>query len=83
MATTLIGVVADPSSLIANVSIVFSIASPLLVFAAAWGGIKVGMNGLRDDVKEIKHDVKVLGETDARHGERIARLEVWPRSRRD
>ena len=43
---------------------------------AAWVGVKVAVNGLRADVREIKKDVKDLNGLAAKHGERIATLEA-------
>ena len=46
---------------------------------AAWVAVKSSVNGLRDDVREIKADVKCIHTSVTRieveHGERIAKLE--------
>lgn len=50
--------------------------TPLLTFAAAFGGIKMSLNGARKDITEIKGDVKEIRTSQAQHGERIAALEA-------
>jgi hypothetical protein len=42
---------------------------------AAWIGVKVAVNGMREDVREIKGDVKDLRVTVNQHGERLAVLD--------
>lgn len=43
---------------------------------AAWAGVKYSVNGMREDVAEIKADVKKLFGKQATDSERIAVLET-------
>lgn len=44
----------------------------VVAFASTFGGLKVALNGMREDVREIKGDVKEVKRTQAEHGERLA-----------
>jgi hypothetical protein len=48
----------------------------VLPAAAAWGGVKVGLNGARQSIVQIERIVNRLDEKVDAHGERISRLEV-------
>ena len=48
----------------------------VLPAAAAWGGVKVGLNGARQSIAQIERIVNRLDEKVDTHGERISRLEV-------
>jgi hypothetical protein len=52
----------------------------VLPAAAAWGGVKVGLNGARQSIVQIERIVNRLDEKvgilEVGHGERIAALEV-------
>ena len=54
----------------------------LFIAASQFVAVKVGMNGIREDVSEIKTDVKALGTSDVQqttdiavHDQRIVSLE--------
>ena len=47
----------------------------VVAFAASWGGVKRSVNGMREDVSEIKSDVKELGKEQTRVRERLAFME--------
>ena len=48
----------------------------VLPAAAAWGGVKVGLNGARQSIAQIERIDNRLDEKVDTHGERISRLEV-------
>jgi hypothetical protein len=48
----------------------------LLPGAAAWGGVKVGLNGARRSIIKMESVVNRLDEKVDSHSERIAALEV-------
>ena len=48
----------------------------VLPAAAAWGGVKVGLNGARQSIVQIERIVNRLDEKVDSHGERITALEV-------
>jgi hypothetical protein len=51
------------------------LAAPLAA-GAAYGGVKVGMNGMRRSIAQIEKIVTRLDNKVGSHGERIAALEV-------
>ena len=48
----------------------------VLPAAAAWGGVKVGLNGAKQSIIQIERIVNRLDEKVDQHGERITALEV-------
>ena len=48
----------------------------LLPAAAAWGGVRVGLNGARSSIAQIAQVVNRLDDKVDSHGERIASLEA-------
>lgn len=42
----------------------------------SYGAVKASLNGTREDVRNIRNDVKQLIDLKSQHGERIARLEA-------
>ena len=48
----------------------------VLPVAAAWGGVRVGLNGARQSIIQMESVVTRLDEKVDSHGERIAALEV-------
>ena len=48
----------------------------VLPAAAAWGGVKVGLNGARQSIVQMERIVNRLDEKVDQHGERITALEV-------
>ena len=48
----------------------------VLPAAAAWGGVRVGLNGARQSIIQMESVVNRLDEKVDSHGERIAALEV-------
>ena len=48
----------------------------VLPAAAAWGGVRVGLNGARQSIIQMESIVNRLDEKVDTHGERIAALEV-------
>jgi len=48
----------------------------VLPAAAAWGGVKVGLNGAKQSIVQIERIVNRLDEKVDQHGERITALEV-------
>jgi hypothetical protein len=51
------------------------LAAPLAA-GAAYGGVKVGMNGMRRSIMQIESIVRRLDDKVDSHGERIAAIEV-------
>ena len=43
---------------------------------AAWGGVKVGLNGAKQSIAQIERIVNRLDEKVDRHGERLASVEA-------
>ena len=52
------------------------LAAPLAACGAAYGGVKVGMNGLHKQIDSIMRVVSRLDERVDVHGEAIVKLEV-------
>ena len=52
------------------------LAAPLAACGAAYGGVKVGMNGMRRSIMQIEQIVRRLDDKVDSHGERIATLEA-------
>ena len=53
-----------------------SFVLPLLTAGAAYGGVKVGLNGIRQSIASIERICNRLDEKVGKHGERITALEV-------
>ena len=53
-----------------------SLLSLPVVAGAAYGGVKVGMNGIRESVAQIERIVNRLDEKVDTHGERLASVET-------
>ena len=53
-----------------------SIVTVIFTAGAAWGAVKVSLNGTRERVKEIAADTKEIRTKVADHGERLARVEA-------
>ena len=49
---------------------------PILAAGAAYGGVRVGLNGLRDTAKELERLCQKLDDRLDLHSERITKLEV-------
>lgn len=60
-----------------------SVGIPLLTFAAAWGGAKASMNGLKEDIKEMRKTCCERGIRLQQHGERLAAIEAVHINRKD
>ena len=59
-----------------DVTTLVSLLVPLLAAGAAYGGVKVGMNGMRRSIVQIEKIVSRLDDKVDTHGERIASLEA-------
>ena len=57
------------------VTLLSFLAAPLAA-GAAYGGVRVGLNGARQSIKSMENIVSRLDEKVDQHGERIAALEV-------
>ena len=53
-----------------------SLLPGFLAAGAAYGGVKVGLNGARQSIKSIENIVSRLDEKVDNHGERITAIEV-------
>jgi hypothetical protein len=60
----------------ADITTLISLLAAPLAAGAAYGGVKVGMNGMRRSVIQIEKIVNRLDEKVDSHGERIAAVEV-------
>ena len=49
---------------------------PILAAGAAYGGVRVGLNGLRDTARELERLCQKLDDRLDLHSERITKLEV-------
>lgn len=54
---------------------------PILAAGAAYGGVKVGLNGLRATAKELERLCQKLDDRLDLHSERITKLEVQTEER--
>ena len=61
---------------VGDITVFVSLLVPLLAASAAYGGVKVGMNGMRRSLIQIERIVSRLDERVDTHGERITVLEV-------
>lgn len=57
-----------------------TVGSALAAGGGAWAVLKMSVNGMRGDVREIKGDVKKLVESDSKQNERIGVAEATLRS---
>jgi hypothetical protein len=60
----------------ADITILISLLAAPLAAGAAYGGVKVGMNGMRRSIIQIEQIVRRLDDKVDSYGERIASLEV-------
>jgi hypothetical protein len=59
-----------------EITTLISLLAAPLAAGAAYGGVKVGMNGMRRSIMQIEQIVRRLDDKVDSHGERIASLEV-------
>lgn len=59
-----------------NITTLISLLAAPLAAGAAYGGVKVGMNGMRRSIMQIEKIVSRLDDKVDTHGERIASLEA-------
>jgi hypothetical protein len=59
-----------------DITTLMSLLAAPLAAGAAYGGVKVGMNGMRRSIMQIEKIVNRLDDKVDRHGERIATLEA-------
>jgi hypothetical protein len=59
------------------------LAAPLAACGAAYGGVKVGMNGMKRSLTQIERIVCRLDNKVDTHGEKIAAIEVETSNLRD
>ena len=59
-----------------DMATLLSLLSLPVVAGAAYGGVKVGMNGIRESVAQIERIVNRLDEKVDTHGERLASVET-------
>jgi hypothetical protein len=45
-----------------QVAIASSIVSPLIMWAVAYGGMKAGLNGTKEGIKDIRRDMRDINE---------------------
>ena len=71
----------------ADITTLISLLAAPLAAGAAYGGVKVGMNGMRQSMIQIEKIVSRLDEKVSKlevgHGERIAAIEVETSNLRD
>ena len=60
----------------ADITTLVSLLAAPLAAGAAYGGVKVGMNGLSRSIIQIEKIVNRLDEKVDSHGERISKIEV-------
>ena len=59
-----------------DITILISLLAAPLAAGAAYGGVRVGMNGMRRSIMQIEQIVRRLDDKVDAHGERIATLEA-------
>jgi hypothetical protein len=59
-----------------DITTLMSLLAAPLAAGAAYGGVKVGMNGMRRSIMQIEQIVRRLDDKVDSYGERIASLEV-------
>ena len=59
-----------------DITTLISLLAAPLAAGAAYGGVKVGMNGMRRSIMQIESIVRRLDDKVDSHGERIATLEA-------
>ena len=57
-------------------TLVSLLAAPLAACGAAYGGVKVGMNGMKQSILQIERIVSRLDHKVDNHGERLASVET-------
>ena len=60
----------------ADITILISLLAAPLAAGAAYGGVKVGMNGLKQSIVQIERIVNRLDSKVDSHGERLAAVET-------
>jgi len=60
----------------ADISTLISLLAAPLAAGAAWGGVKVGMNGMKQSMIQIEKIVNRLDNKVDLHGERLAAVET-------
>ena len=60
----------------ADITTLISLLAAPLAAGAAYGGVKVGMNGMRQSISHIEKVVTRLDDKVDSHGEKITALEV-------
>ena len=60
----------------ADITVLISLLAAPLAAGAAYGGVKVGMNGIRESVAQIERIVNRLDQKVDTHGERLASVET-------
>lgn len=70
----------DPE-LTALVGLLFGPLVPILAAGAAYGGVRVGLNGLRATAKDLERLCQKLDDRLDLHSERITKLEVQTEER--
>ncbi len=65
-----------PGAMEADITTIISLLAAPLAAGAAYGGVKVGMNGLKQSIVQIERIVCRLDDKVDSHGERITALEV-------
>ena len=69
------------SELTALVGLLFGPLVPILAAGAAYGGVRVGLNGLRATAKDLERLCQKLDDRLDLHSERITKLEVQTEER--
>jgi len=60
----------------ADITTLVSLLAAPLAAGAAYGGVKVGLNGVKQSITQIEHIVYRMDQKVASHGERLASVET-------
>jgi len=71
----------DVTALTALIGLLSGPLMPLLAAGAAYGGVKVALNGLKDTAKELERLCRRLDDRLDLHSERLTKLEVQTEER--
>ena len=58
---------------------IFNILIPVATIAAAYGGVKSGLNGTKENIRELTQGIRAQSEKIDNHSERITAVEVETR----
>lgn len=58
---------------------IFNVLIPVATIAAAYGGVKSGLNGTKENIRELTQGIRAQSDKIDRHSERITAVEVETR----